>query len=67
MKNCPKCKIEMQKGKALENSLSIWNPREGKKVSKTGPIFEVNCIKCPKCGHSERETSSITAQILGDF
>ena len=57
---CPKCKVEMKCGKALQNTLRRSQVPDfiGGKLetlgtySLTGPCIEIKALKCPECGHS---------------
>lgn len=49
---CPKCKVELEKGIAIDpqdNYSSCW----GNKISTTYRNMEIiEVMKCPKCGYS---------------
>lgn len=51
---CHKCDVEMQRGKALQQTFTGGSPDMGSVVtfSAGGPGKMVACLKCPSCGHS---------------
>ena len=55
MTKCNKCKIEMAKGVALQNTLTGIPDFPGGKVctvSRNGPAKLIDVLKCPQCGKS---------------
>jgi hypothetical protein len=57
---CPKCKRDMLKSKALQNTpemgLSDFSgDTMGCTMSMTGPVVWVDVLKCPECGLSKHE------------
>jgi hypothetical protein len=55
---CPKCNVEMQEGKVLQEIMSGLPDFIGDThcctVSPSGKANLVGCLKCPECGHSVR-------------
>ena len=57
--NCPKCKVPMLPGKAMQSTW-VGSPdfpgQDGTEHECTmnagGPGKLINCIKCPECGYS---------------
>jgi hypothetical protein len=56
---CKRCNVPMRPGKALVNNLGGVVDFAGDKypvtMSPDGTAKMVDCLKCPKCGHSESE------------
>lgn len=54
---CKKCMVVMRPGKAIQQTYSVGAPdfpgdHEVVTVSAGGPGKLIDCLKCPKCGHS---------------
>lgn len=57
MTKCPRCQVEMQLGKAIEQTWAGTPEWEGDEIctlSPAGPGKLVDCLKCPQCGYSRR-------------
>ncbi len=50
---CPKCKITMNSGKAIESKLESCCLGCGCKILNSDTLKIIDCWKCSKCGHSE--------------
>ena len=54
---CPKCKVPLKPGKAIQSTIVGGSPdfaADGEVVtySEGGPGKLIDCLKCPKCGYS---------------
>lgn len=62
MIKCKRCNVDMEHGKAFQNTL---NPgcRMPEGSVQGGPAQMVDCFKCPKCGHS---VEAVSDKIMDD-
>lgn len=51
---CPKCKVEMVIGQAIQSDEHCRYIAPGQKTPITAETLEIiPCWKCPQCGHSD--------------
>ena len=54
---CPKCKVEMIEGKAIQYGSKHFNENVcigfGRPIVNHKNLKLIECLKCPKCGHSD--------------
>lgn len=58
--NCPKCKVDLVSGIAIEQTYTAGTPdfpgeTRGMTISPGGPGKLIGCLKCPECGWSMTE------------
>lgn len=57
--DCPKCRVELKPGKAIEQTWTgepEWPGCEVLTLSPGGTGKLTDCLKCPTCGYSARYT-----------
>lgn len=54
---CPKCKVEMVEGKAIQYGSKEFDKNVcvgfGRPMVNHKTLNLIECLKCPKCGHSD--------------